>query len=63
VTGDDLRQLEPKALLELLQRQVNMGLMIVKMDNLIDIPPDLDSKGKPLLRIGDFTIFARHEVP
>jgi hypothetical protein len=62
MTADQLRRLEPRELLEHLEDQVELGLDLVDR-GLRESPPLPDLKGKPLLRLGDFTIFAREEVP
>lgn len=61
--AEALRQLEPKALLELLQTQISTGLAIVESGSLRKTSELPAVPGTPLLRIGDFTIYARSEKP
>jgi len=64
-TAEQLRRLTPDELLQVLGAQINVGLAIIAAGGLTRDKklPQENRKGDPLLRIGDFTVFAREEKP
>lgn len=63
LSADHLRRLEPDQLLRLIASQISIGLDIIASGNLIADQVKTHLEGEPLLRIGDFTIYAREDKP
>ena len=60
MSAEKLRQLEPLELLLRLKSHVELGILLAEK-GLSEGPPLKDFKKKPLLHIGDFTVFPREE--
>jgi hypothetical protein len=67
ITGDQMRDMELRPLLQLIQKQVGLALMLTDIGGLrmVKEPPKTkeELRGEPILRIGDFTIYPRDEKP